>query len=294
MSDHEPLLLRRLLELRRFPLLTGAELGELAVLAENAVEIVYPSGARVAEPARLAAVHLVLGGQIDAGPARSGPYEPFGWLDVLARRPLGAPAVAVGDTRTLRLAASDLTEILEDNFGLLAIALRDLATRTLAARPHGPRARRALSLPGPGPLGLVERMIALRQRVPFTSARLEALAILAYESEEVIWPAGHIASRCGDPARTAGFILDGELRATPAGRESVLLGPGGMVGVLESLAGLRHTSTVTTVTPVRVLEIASTAIFDVLEDHSELGLAMLATFAGELLDAAPATLARAS
>jgi CRP-like cAMP-binding protein len=292
MSDHDPLLLRRLLELRRFPLLTGAELGELAVLAENAVETVYPSGALVAEPARLAAVHLVLGGQIDAGPARSGPYELFGWLDVLAGRPLGAPAVAVGHTRTLRIAASDLAEILEDNFGLLALALRDLATRTLAARPSDQRAR--LSLPGPGPLGLVERMIALRQRVPFTSARLEALAILAYESEEMIWPAGHIASRCGDPARTAGFILDGELRATPASREPVLLGSGGMVGVLESLAGLRHTSTVTAVTPVRVLEIASTAIFDVLEDHSELGLAMLATFAGDLLDAAPSALARAS
>jgi CRP-like cAMP-binding protein len=296
MSDHDPILLRRLLELRRFPLFDGAELAELATLAENIVETSYPSGAIVAAPGRLEAVHLILSGQLDTGPQRFGAREAFGWLEVLARRPLAAAAVAVGETRTLRLAASEVGEILEDNFGLLAIALRELATRTLAARPPGPPARRAAAAapPMPSPLGLVERMTVLRQRTPFSSARLEALAILAYESQEIAWPAGELVSRSGDPARAAHVILDGDLRATSAGRGPALLGPGSVIGVLESLAGLRHTSTIAVVTPVRALEIASTVIFDVLEDHPDLGLAMLATLAGELLDAPALAAAHAS
>jgi CRP-like cAMP-binding protein len=294
MSDHDPILLRRLLELRRFPLFGGAELAELATLAENVVETTYPSGAVVAPPGRVEAIHLILSGQLDAGPQRCGAREAFGWLEVLARRPLAAAAVAVGETRTLRLAASELGEILEDNFGLLAVALRELATRTLAEQDPGPLGRRAAAAPMASPLGLVERMTVLRQRTPFSSARLEALAILAYESQETTWPAGELVSRCGDPARAAYFILDGDLRATSPGRGSTLLGAGSVIGVLESLAGLRHSSTIAVVTPVRALEIASTVIFDVLEDHPDLGLAMLATFAGELLDAPAPAAARAS
>ena len=288
MSDQDPGLLRRLLHLRRFPLFGGAELGPLAVLAENVAESWYPAGAVIAPPGRVEAIHLVLSGGIETGPARVGAREAFGWLDVLARRPLAAPAVAAGETRTLRLAASDLGELLEDNFGLLAVALRELAGRTLASRarsgpPHRPT---PAAPPLPGPLGLVERMIVLRQRRPFTSARLDALAILAYESQETAWPAGHVVSRQGEPVRAAYFILDGELRVAPAGAAPAALGPGGMVGVLETLAGERHGATITAVTAVRALEVSSTAIFDVLEDHADLGLAMLETFAGELLDAA--------
>lgn len=299
MSDHDPILLRWLLELRRFPLFGGAELAELATLAENVVETVHPSGAIVAAPGRVESVHLILSGQIDAGPQRFAAHEAFGWLEVLARRPLAAAAVAVGETRSLRLASSEVGEIFEDNFGLLAVALRELATRTLSARAlsaqlPGPPIRRAAAPPPAGPLGLVERMTVLRQRTPFSSARLEALAILAYESQETTWHPGEIVSCAGDPARAAYLILDGDLSATSAEHGPALLGPGSVIGVLESLAGLRHPSTISVVTPVRALEIASTVIFDVLEDHPDLGLAMLATFAGGLLDAAPVMAAYAS
>jgi len=285
MSDHDPILLRRLLELRQLPLLGGAELAELATLAENVAEASYASGAVIAGPGLLDGLHLVLGGQIDAGPERFGAREAFGWLEVLARRPLASAAVAVGETRTLRLAASDLGELLEDNFGLLALAIRDLATRALAAQDLDLPVRRAAAPPA-GPLGLVERMIVLRQRSPFRSARLEALAILAYESGERSWRPDEIVARCGDPARAAYVILDGELRATSPDRGAILLPPGSTVGMLEGLAGLHHARTIAAATRVRALELASTAIFDVLEDHADLGIAMLSTFAGGLLDAA--------
>jgi CRP-like cAMP-binding protein len=305
MSDHDPILLRRLLELRRFPLFASAELGELAMLAENVVEAWHDDGAMIARPSTLDAIHLILSGRIDVGATTYGAHQAFGVLEVLARRPLAMPAIAVGETRTLRLTAPDLREVLEDNFGLLLIVVRELAVRTLAVREAGPLGRPlgrplAVAAPMATSLGLVERMIVLRRQIPFVpipscgppseshgrSAPLEAIAALAAATKETTWPAGAVMARSDDPPRDARIILDGNVRATRADRDPYLLGPGSSIGVLESLAGVRHAATVEVVSPVRALEISSAIIFDVIEDHTELGLAIIEALAGGLLDAA--------
>lgn len=301
MPDHDPLLLRRLLELRRFPLLAAAELAELAMVAENVVPASYGGGELVEAPPGPDAIHLILSGRIDAGAEAHEAHEAFGLLHALARRPLEAPAVAVGETRTLRLAAPDLREVLEDSFGLLAIAIRELARRTLAARAAPPR-----PLPRPAsfasPLGLVERMIVLRHQVPFAfatsrelvpdwsgrAAPLEAIALLAHTSKETTWPAGAVMARCGEPARDARFLLEGSVLVTRPGGDPILLGPGGAIGVIEGLAGVPHAAAVEVVAPVRALEICGSVVFDVLEDHTDLGLAMLEALAGGLLGAGAA------
>ena len=298
--DHDPILLRRLLELRRFPLFASAELGELAMLAENVVEVWHTDGAMIARPSTLDAVHLILSGRIDVGAATYGAHKMFGLLEVLARRPLVVPAIAVGETRTLRLTAPDLREVLEDNFGLLLITIRELAVRTLAVREAGPLGRPlAAAAPMAAPLGLVERMIVLRRQIPFASipscgppseahgraAPLEAIAALAHATKETTWPAGAVMARSDEPPLDARIILDGNVRATRADRDPYLLGPGSSIGILESLAGVRHAATVEVVSPVRALEITSSIIFDVIEDHAELGLAIIEALAGGLLDA---------
>jgi len=301
MSDHDPILLRRLLELRRFPLLAAAELGELATLAENVVETSHGSGAVIARPPLLDEIHLILSGRIEAGAQAHAAHGAFGLLEVLARRPLAVPAVAVGETRTLRLTAPDLREVLEDNYGLLLIALRELAGRTLAGRGGGPWGRRlARAAPLAAPLGLVERMIVLRQQAPFAPtascgpmaiglgrpAPLEAIAILAYASRETTWPAGSVMVRSDEPARSAHFLLDGNVRVLRPDHAPRLLGPGSSLGVIEGLAGVHHAAAVEVVSPVRALEVGSAVIFDVIEDHPELGLSIIEALAGELLDAA--------
>jgi CRP-like cAMP-binding protein len=316
MADHDPILLRRLLELRRFPLLGAADLGELAMLAENVAETSYESGAVIARPPVPGEIHLILSGRIDAGASVYAPQTAFGFLEVMARRPLAAPAIAVGETRTLRITGSDLREILEDNFGLLLIAVRELAARTLAVREAEPpppptRALRAGPLaaaPMATPLGLVERMIVLRRQPPFApsasrgywpdglgrSAPLEPTAILADASKETTWPAGALMARCDEPARDAYFLLDGVVRVVRAEREPYVIGPGGSIGVIESLAGACHPATVEVVAPVRALEVASSVIFDAFEDHTELGLSVIEALAGGLLEAAAAVEARTS
>jgi CRP-like cAMP-binding protein len=317
MSDHDPILLRRLIELRRFPMFAAAELAELATLAENVVELRHEGGAVVARPPVLDAIHLVLAGGIEAGAARHGAHGAFGFLEVLARRPLAAPAVALGETRTLRLTASDLREILEDNYGLLLIAIRELAARTLAAGRSEPLVRTpAAAVPAPAPLGLVERMVVLRRQFPFAratahallpvashvvlldglarAAPLEAIALIAHASKETTWPAGAVMARVDDPARDVHFILDGHLRVVPPEHEPYLLGPGSAVGLLEGLAGVRHAAAVEVVAPVRALEVSSSCIFDVLEDHTELGLSIIESLSAALLDAAAAVDAQTS
>ena len=285
MSDFNPRILRRILELRQFPLLATGDLDELASLADNLVERTFPAGTLLASAgSRIDALHLILDGSIETRPRGQawGPRQVFGALEVFADRPMLGSAVAGTEVHTLQLSAGNIGEVLEDNFSILLATLRELATRLLAAshpHPHG-------AIVGTrDPLGLVERLILLRTQVPFAAARLQALATLAHASDEVSWPAGTTVARSGEPATCGLVIIDGTVQARRGGscRE---LGPGAPLGHLESIAGLHHTATVEATSDVRVLRSPVSAILDVLEDHADVGLAMIGTFAAALIDSA--------
>lgn len=281
MADVNPRLLRRMLMLRQFPMFATAELTELATIAENLVETAFSPGAVIAPAgARLPGLHLVLEGKIEAD--RSwGPREIFGELEAFAGREHAACAVAASETRTLLLSASDLAEIVEDNFGVLLAVVRDLAARLLATRPRA----RAIALPRVDPgLGLVERLIALRQLAPFVGARLQGLAMLAHGSEEISWAPGVTVARAGELASGSALVLDGALRVEQPGGATSELAPGQAFGGLETLAGVGHTATLVAVAPVRALYSSATAIFDVLEDHPDIAMSMIGALARGLLD----------
>ena len=288
MRDESPIALRRLLALRQFDMFDGAELADLAIVGDNVVERTFAAGATVAEPAtRVPSLHLVLDGLIEThvhhgkgtgALMRWGPREAFGGTEVLARRPLTSPAIAVVDTRTLELGASDLREILDDSFGLMTALIRDVAARiALIERDSTPVPAIAMAS-APGPLGLVDRIIALRQLRPFESVRLDALASLAHGAEEMEWPGGQMLARAGELARAAFIILQGP-PAMPAGSA---------FGLLETLGSLPQAATVTTPGPVRALRLSGSTIFDVIEDHMDDGMAILEALAGVLVDAVSA------
>src|ERR1043166_4191484 len=131
MRDITPSTLRRILTLKQFPILCEAELGELAMFAENVTEVVLPTGTIVASAgSRLDALHLVLAGEIAmTGSQRRtwGPGQVFGALEVLANREASQPARPTAATTTLQLLAPDVADILEDSFGVMLAALRGLA-----------------------------------------------------------------------------------------------------------------------------------------------------------------------
>jgi CRP-like cAMP-binding protein len=279
MPDFNPHSLRRILLLRHFPMLGSAELGELAMVAENVVEKTFPIGSTMAAEGRQpSAVHFIVSGRVGrSGHEPLGPRTVLGALEVFAGCDMHATAVAEAETNTLQLHPTDLAELLEDNFGLMRATVRDLAARLVTQVPP-PIGSPIVVVPGTA-LGLVERLMLLRGQVTFSGVRLEALAALAHASHEVRWRAGEVVARAGEPATGAYIIATGELRTDDAR----ILKPGHAIGSLETLGEVNHISTIVAETEVHALACSATAIFDVIEDHADFGIAMIASFADALL-----------
>jgi CRP-like cAMP-binding protein len=283
LPEIHPFAVRRILALRQFPILRDAELGELASFAENVTEVTLPAGSVVAAAgSRIGALHLVLEGEIaTTGPPRRawGPQQVFGALEVLAYRDASESAVATVRTTTLQLIAPDLTDLLEDSFGVLLATLRRLAA---GARMHVERSL-AKVVPVARPLGLVERLVLLRQQIAFSRAPLEALLALAHVSEEIALPAGTMVARSGVAGTSSYVIVEGTSCATHASGTTRMLGSGDVIGHLEALGNLPHDETIEVVDPLRALKLDASSLFDVIEDHPDFGRAILAVLADTLL-----------
>lgn len=283
MPESDTSLLRRLIALRHVPAFATAELDELATLADNATEIELVAGEEiVAAGEPVPHMHLVLAGRIEmAGEPDAhawGPYEVFGTLEVLSGRPARRAAVAMAATRTLRLSAVELADLLEDNLGILASTLRQLARTVVAMPPHppGPPAE----VPTAPQLGLVERLILFRQQPLLAGGKLQALTMLAQVSAERTWPAGAVIAAAGSLTSEALFILEGTVKDGDTGHA----GRGATLGLVETIAATKHATALVAATPVRALTSSVDALFDVLEDHTSLGLTMLEGLAKRLLD----------
>lgn len=290
MRDIHPAHLRRILKLRQFALFDAADVDELATIAENVTETFLPAGSiLVAEGARVPSIQLVLGGRVEAhGGGRVWERgSVVGALEVFAGRPARYTAVAATPVETLRIYAGDVGELLEDSFSVLRTVLRELAVRVTSQRESVHR----VEMPAgamPGGLGLVERLVMLRQQLPFSRARLQALATLAHASEEIEYEPGASLVRAGELATHGYVITDGTASSTLAGDEGVEhLAPGCSFGHLAAIAGGRYVASVRATSAVRALRFSTSAILDVIEDHTDVGVTMIATLASQLLDMDP-------
>jgi CRP-like cAMP-binding protein len=263
MRDADPILMRRILSLRQFPMFMHADIGELVVVAENIIERTFQASEAVDGDF----LHFVVDGVLASGDRQVRAREVHGVLDALANRP-APPTIALVPSHTFALDGADYLDVLEDNFGLLLATMRDLAanvafTATRSELPHVDDTK----------LGLVERLIVLRQQFPLEAARLETLSILAHAATEARFSAGATMRAPGSPA-DALVILSGTVHAGDR-----VLGPGDSLGFVEALAGSRYAEPVEAVTAVRVLETRAATILDVLEDHTDLGLSILRALA---------------
>jgi CRP-like cAMP-binding protein len=274
-----------MLALRQFPPLAGIELGELATLADNLSEMRLPPGHTVvAKGSRVPALHLVLDGRIDAEGESWGPRDVFGLLEVLASRPAVASAGVSISTRTYQIAAEDALEVLEDNFGMLRSTLHELAKRLVALGAR-PSASLPTLIPPADRMTLVERVLVLRRQLPFAGGSLQALSALAQALEPRRWELGETVVDATGPADQVIMVLGGRLRSTRSDHAIQYIGPGGAIGGLEMLGGGVHLATVDAIAPTSALCCPASAILDVLEDHTDLALAMTASLAGLMLDA---------
>jgi len=276
--------IQRLLDLRTIDGFEDAELSDLNSLAENVTERTFEPGTLVTGPrARTAAIYIVLEGRLTGASGRTwGPAEVCGSLEAMGRRRMSEDVFAEERTRTLQLSAAAFREILEDNYGLLTSVRRALG-RQLHDLPMTFETFDMPEVVGEMPLGMVERLILLRRRMPFGRGRIEALSTLAQAAEEVRLPAGAELAVVGEPVVATLVILEGRVRVT-RGATTVVVGPGYVVGALESLGELPHGTTSVALTPVRALRCPSSVMFDVLEDHTDLALAMIESLAAALVD----------
>ncbi|MGE0400190.1 MAG: cyclic nucleotide-binding domain-containing protein [Kofleriaceae bacterium] len=281
--------MRRLLTLRQFPGFADAELSDLANIADNGFEATYAPGDVVAEPGHVEAIHLVVEGSLAGGTRSWHANQMFGLFEVLAGRPIAHRVIATSRTRVLSLASSDFAEVLEDSYSVLHSARKALARRLLYIErtsgelPPSSAPPSLADLPQ-HKLGMVERLIILRQQMQFASGRAQALAAIAQASEERRFPAHVTIAEAGEEAAGGVIVLTGLVRATRPDGNSIVYGPGDNFGGLSTMASLPLDRSFETMTPVRSLFTPARVIMDIMEDHTDYALGLLSRLAARLLD----------
>ncbi len=280
--------IERMLTLRQFPGFDEAEHGELAIVADNSTEQLFEAGQEVIGIGRSPAVILVVEGTLIGATTGKlwNPREVLHSLEAMANRRTKEAVIAKTAAKILRIAAKDFIEILEDSFGFLCNLRRMMARRLLSITAAPPLTEGVEVVDRAAqPLGMVERLITLRKHVPFANGRIEALAALAQASEEIQIPAGAQIGVAGQPATSVLIVLEGTASLARAGGPQLVVGPGHAIGALETLAELPFTTTIRSLAGIRALRFPGAALFDVLEDHTDLAVSMVGSFAAVMLDA---------
>jgi CRP-like cAMP-binding protein len=289
MSSTDPqTAVERVLTLRQFPGFDEADVSELSIVAENVVEQAFEAGAEVVAAGAAPALHLVIEGKLVGQTSRHtwSQHEVLNATEAMARRRTRETVVAEVPTRTLRLSANDFAEILEDNFGFLSNLRRALARRLLAVTVAPPLTPSVEVVEAPHEtLGMVDRLIVLRALMPFAKGRIEALAALAQAAEEIRIPAQTQIGTAGDLATSMLILLEGSASCARSGASPLIVGAGHAIGALEMLGEVPFTTTIRTLSAVRALRCPGAALFDVLEDHTDLALGMIESLSGSVIDA---------
>jgi CRP-like cAMP-binding protein len=260
----------------------------LAAISKLAVPQHVAAGTELATPdAIFESVYLIIDGldELTYHNQRLGLFGSgtgVGALSALAQDQLGYGCRVVEDSTLLALRVSDLMEIFEDHFELMHGALMNVAADAIGWR-------RAL-LPNAGfsnqirnacrecteqSLGLVERMLYLRETIGLEDSYIDELAELARAATEVRYPAGTPLWSAGDVASYSMIVVKGEVQATSPEGATFLFGPGDILGNLDTIAGLPRWFDARVERDVIALTLDSEAIVDVWEDHPALGFAFL-------------------
>ena len=283
--------MERLLHLRTLPILGSLNPSDLGVISEQARTRVFQQGTKLLKQGEsIGAVYIVIEGKVrlrrgvlDIGLATTG--AGVGGLAYLARDPEGVDAIAETDVVTLEIDGDALDEILEDRFSVLRHLLRQSSGKLVDLWHQAPEeclaAQVRMSAPGFEPnLDLVQRMLFLRDSLPFIRTSASALADLARNMVELSFQPGTVLWRRGEPARQVHMLVKGRLNCTSSIPGFVLdPSPGFPFGGLDAVAGVPRWYDVECDGPVVTLCGDVEMLFDVFEDNSAVALTYLAQIA---------------
>jgi CRP-like cAMP-binding protein len=287
----------RVIALRTLPAFQELSAAELTVVAEHATPRLFPKGASVSRAgAPVRSVHFIIQGSVEVlrkhrPPRIVGAQDVVGALAALTADPQGERVIARQDTATLELEREDLEDIFDDNFPIFLGVLRALARTEIALRRRLGKSAGYAAPKSPAPtreivnLELLERIFFLRQPMSFAKRRIEALADLAQEAQELDVGSGVELWRAGCVADHSVMLMSGLVECTTDDdSQQFVLGPSAIVGGLDSVAGAKRWYTATTATRVRGLRVDNQVLLDVIEDNMEMASDMLRVFASAIDD----------
>lgn len=288
--------MRRILILRSFPPFAHLTPDVLASVARYARERTFSAGVRIhREDTPVTGIHFLVEGEVEVRRhGRSlltlGPRSAVGGLGVFAQESEGYECTALRETVTLEIHADDVQDVFEDHFALTRAALHGLAGEILDVRHRlgdaaGFVSDSASSSPAPShELDLVERMVFIRRALTFGEGRLDAIADLAREAEEVRCEPGTRLWTAGDPADHVLQIVSGTVEcSTEAGQQRFRLGRDRTLGGLDTMAERTRWYTASANDEMVALRIDGETLFDVFEDDAEMARDFLRLLARDLL-----------
>jgi len=280
---------QRALIIKTFPGFSALDNEQIAVLAAITRERSFAAGEVIHEPGKpVLAFYLVVTGEVqlyrDGRPAKVfGPRSSIGGLSALTGQ--DNHAVALTEVLALEIDADDMDEVFEDHYAILLGVLRALATTLRDVQIQnggGATVKKTTQVrsPPPTPLNLVQRMFFFRQTSNFANASIEALADLVQDQVELRYAPGEPLWSAGDSATHSVLVVDGIVECTADGVEPFTFDRGYVVGGLDSLAQVDRWYSAHAKTELRVIELRTTHMFDVLEDHIEMAMQLVRALAG--------------
>lgn len=289
-DDTVPMVQRSLL-LKTFPGFAHLSASDLGLLASVTKECFFERGTVILTPGvPVTRFYLLVEGAVqmyDNGEPTQllGGRSAVGGLASLTQDPKGAHAVVTEDCLALEVDREDMADVFEDSFQILLGVLKALA-RTLRdlqiGLGGGAVIENASSFSPVDPkrcLGLVERMFLLRQTVSFGNMDIEALAEVAADANEVRPNPGDKLWSVGETADYSLMVLAGELRAETEDGKSWKMGPGYVVGGVDTLADAPRLYDAYAVGEVVALRLDGSSMVDMLEDHTETAMDMVRNLA---------------
>jgi CRP-like cAMP-binding protein len=289
--------LERVLYLRTVGVLEGLGASMLASIAQHSREQFFVRGTSVTETGRpMRAIQFVIDGRVEVTRDGGSPRTVraggvVGLADLLARSAPGMGAVAVEDSRTLELEWDTLLDVCETHFPIVQACLRYFARRvhaSLADMSTPGTLGTGIPYPTVSPLLLPDRVQALLSVGLFSEGHPDGLVDLARQVIPTNVPMGGALWRTGDPADHFLVMVTGAVRHTMGDRQFAT-GAMATLGLLDILVGDVRTEEVVAEHPVYALRADREPFLDMLEDHFELALDLLAHLANMVLSQAAAT-----
>jgi len=287
--------IQRTLILKTFPGFAALSAAQLAVLASITREQLFDEGAVLLTPGMpVKAFYLIVEGRVQAlqrgKPTQIlGPRTVVGGLAALTGDPEGAHAIALEQTVALEMDGEDLEDVFEEHFSIYEGVLRGIARTFREAQIRvggGPAVAvetEMAAVDATKPIGLVQRMFLWHRASNFPHGSIEALADMANDAVERRFRAGERLWARGEPAQGSLYVVQGDVECRPAEGSPFVLGAGYYVGGLDAMANLGRWYEAVAKTDIVALWLPQSSLLDVLEDHTELALAMMRNLARGLV-----------